>query len=124
MLASKPCFLHTQSSDTRLIFIVESIPKKLEQNRPKTAILKFAVRKFGHRMNLFGHRFFTKQKSPKNRSNSATVWCHSATEFDRQNALFLSHFSTLHNNVCLNSESIKFNMLPSSRHFFIHIYTC
>jgi len=32
---------------------------------PKTAILKFVVREFGHRMHLFGHRFFTKQKSPK-----------------------------------------------------------
>jgi len=44
---------------------VESIPKKLKQNRPKTAFLIIVVRKFGHRMILFGHRFLPRQESPK-----------------------------------------------------------
>jgi len=41
MLASKPCFLHTYSSDTRFIFIVENIPQKLEKKTGPKAVLFF-----------------------------------------------------------------------------------
>jgi len=81
MLASKPCFLHSYSSDTRFIFIVENIPQKLEQNRPMKKLFYFSILatirppslclqppkihetkvskkqvKIGHQTDPFGHR--------------------------------------------------------------------
>jgi len=43
MLASKPCFLHTYSSDTRFIFTVKASLKKLEQNIPKKKLFYFST---------------------------------------------------------------------------------
>jgi len=44
---------------------VESIPQKLEQNRPTSCFIFLLLQQFGHRVCGFGHRFFTRQKSPK-----------------------------------------------------------
>jgi len=45
---------------------VESIPQKMEQNRPKTAILNIVVREFGHRIAPVRPPIFYEAKVSKN----------------------------------------------------------